>query len=91
MSLDSSLKAGSNLTKHRNVLTRAERITKLAEGGKFDFEEDDPLGLVKVANRKVVTGGKSKKAKTDDETAEGEGEGVGEQAPAADGAAAKEG
>ena len=91
MSLDSSLKAASGLTKHRNVLTRAERITKLVETGKFDLDEDDPLGLVKVANRKVVTGGKSKKAQPGEEGAEGEAADA--EAPAADGdaAAAKDG
>ncbi len=73
MSLDSSLKSGGRLVKHRNVLTRAERIAKLASTGKFDEEEGDPLGLPKVANRKVVSAGKaSKKAEaTETEGAEG--------------------
>ena len=31
MSLDRSLKAANSLTRHRNVLTRAERLTRLAE------------------------------------------------------------
>ena len=82
MSLDSSLKAASALTKHRNVLTRDERIAKLAETGKFDMEEDDPLGLVKVANRKVVTGSKSKKDKAAEEGAEGEAATTTEAPPA---------
>ena len=70
MSLDRSLKSASGLTKHRNVLTRAERIDKLADAQKFNPEEDDPLGLLKVANRKVIAGGKSPKK------AEAEGEGT---------------
>jgi len=61
MSLDRSLKTASSLTKHRNVLSRAERLSKLAERGKFDWESGDPIGLPKVGNRKVVTAGKTKK------------------------------
>ncbi len=61
MSLDSSLKTGGGLAKHRNVLTRAERIARLTDQEKFDMEGDSPLGLPKVANRKVVIGGKKKK------------------------------
>ncbi len=61
MSIDRSLKAGSGLRRHRNVLTRAERITRLTERGKFDLDSDDPLGLPKVANRKIAAGGKPKK------------------------------
>ena len=73
MSLDRSLKGSGRLAKHRNVLTRSERIERLARGGKFDLESDNPLGLVKVANRKVVTGGKAAKKKQEEEEAiEGE-------------------
>ncbi len=54
MSLDRSLKSsGGGLSKHRNVLTRAERIEKLGERGKFDKTKSSPLGLVKVGNRKL--------------------------------------
>jgi len=63
MSLDRSLKTKGSLVKHRNVLTRTERIKILAEQDKFDPEQDRPTGLPKVAHRKVVVGGKSKKAK----------------------------
>lgn len=69
MSLDRSLKTGGGLTRHRNVLTRAERIARLQSRGKFDMEAGDPLGLPKVGNRKVVPGGKTSKKKeeaTDD-------------------------
>ena len=62
MSLDSSLKIGGGLGGHRNVLTRAERVAKLAQLGEFDTESGDPTGLRKVANRKVVAGKKKKKA-----------------------------
>lgn len=71
MSIDRSLKTAGNLARHRNVLTRDERIAKLAERGEFDAKTDDPIGLPKVGNRKVVTGGKTKKKKTTEEEAEG--------------------
>ncbi|MFA7236542.1 MAG: small basic protein [Phycisphaeraceae bacterium] len=60
MSLDSSLKSSGNLSQHRNVLTRAERIDRLTKRKAFDA--DKTLGLPKVANRKVATGKKVKKA-----------------------------
>ena len=43
------------LNQHRNVLTRAERITHLMSRDLFKPEDKSPLGLVKVANRKVWT------------------------------------
>ncbi|WP_432797041.1 small basic protein [Poriferisphaera sp. WC338] len=58
MSIDRSLKSGSGLAKHRNVLTRAERIAKLNANGKFDMEKGDPIGLPKVGSRKVTAGKK---------------------------------
>jgi small basic protein (TIGR04137 family) len=61
MSLDSSLKIAGGLAKHRNVLTRAERVSKLSQQGKFDMESSSPLNLPKVGNRKVVTAKSSKK------------------------------
>ncbi len=67
MSIDRSLKTASSLIRHRNVLSRAERVAKLAETGKFDTSSGDPLGLPKVGNRKVTTGGKSKKTEKTDE------------------------
>jgi small basic protein (TIGR04137 family) len=67
MSLHRSLKTKpSALNQHRNVLTRAERITKLMERDRFDPGEDSPMGLPKVANRKVAAK-KKKSAKTEDE------------------------
>ena len=72
MSIDKSLKTSGALSKHRNVLKRAERIEKLQEEERWP-EDQSPFGLIKVANRKVSVGGKTKK-KT--EVAEGEGEGA---------------
>lgn len=66
MSIDRSLKTAGNLSRHRNVLTREERITKLAAAGQFKTDDSDPLGLPKVGNRKVVAGGKTKKKKTEE-------------------------
>ena len=65
MSLHRSLKTKpAALNRHRNVLTRAERIDMLMEQGQFAPPESSPLGLVKVASRKVTT---KKKKKEDDE------------------------
>jgi len=51
MSIDTSLKAASTLAKHRNVLSRAEKVARLKDNGKFDPDKDSPLGLPKVGNR----------------------------------------
>ncbi|MDX1564493.1 MAG: small basic protein [Phycisphaeraceae bacterium] len=68
MSLDQSLKISGGLAKHRNVLSRAERIAKLTEEGRFDPETSEPTGLPKVISRKVATAKKSpKKEKDEDE------------------------
>lgn len=66
MSLDRSLRTASGLEFHRSVLTRAEKVKRLVELGRFDMEQGNPLGLPKVNNRKVIIGGKSKK-KSEDE------------------------
>ena len=51
MSLDASLKAANSLIRHRNVLTRAERLTRLGEEEKWTPAKS-VYGLPKVANRK---------------------------------------
>jgi len=61
MSLDRSLKTQGNLTQHRNVLKRHERIAKMQESAKFDLEKDTALGLPKVGNRKAAIGKKTVK------------------------------
>ena len=77
MSLDRSLKTKpSGLNQHRNVLTRAERISRLASEGNFDEEKDSPLNLPKVAHRLVVT---AKKKKTAEEGEAGAGEAAAEE------------
>lgn len=50
MSMHPSFGKGNSMTKHRNVLTRMEKIEKLKAAGKF--EEGKVLGLPKVGNRK---------------------------------------
>ena len=60
MSIDPSLKIKGALTRHRNVLTRAERIEKLKEEEQWT-EEDSLLGLPKVAHRKSHAGRKEAK------------------------------
>lgn len=72
MSIDSSLKSGFGLARHRNVLSRAERVAKLSSLNKFDPAGGDPLGLPKVGNRKMAAGSKaSKKEKTAEATTAG--------------------
>lgn len=60
MSLHKTLKSKSTLVRHRNVLNRAERVGRLKEEEKWG-EGRDVFGLPKVAHRKAVVGGKTKK------------------------------
>jgi small basic protein (TIGR04137 family) len=62
MSLDKSLKTLASLTRHRNVLTRYERIEVLKEEERWT-EGRKPIALPKIAHRKVNVGGKEKKSK----------------------------
>ncbi len=73
MSIDPSLKVKGALERHRNVLSRAERIEKLKEEERWS-EGDSLLGLQKVAHRKSHAGRKDKDepAKEAEATAEGE-------------------
>ena len=61
MSIDRSLKIKGALSRHRNVLTRAERIEQLKTEEKWS-EGDSLLGLSKVAHRKSHAGRKAKDA-----------------------------
>ncbi|MCK4849896.1 MAG: small basic protein [Phycisphaerae bacterium] len=74
MSLDKSLKSQNSLVRHRNVLTRAERLEKLEEEDRWS-EGASVLGLAKVAHRKAVLAKKSKeKVEEVSEAAEGAAE-----------------
>ena len=80
MSLDKSLKSQGALARHRNVLSRAERVEALKEEERWP-EGRTVFGLPKVAHRKVV----AKKPKA---AAKAAAEGVpAEGAPPAEGAA----
>jgi len=57
MSIDPSLKIKGALSRHRNVLKRAERIEQLKEEERWT-EEDSLFGLPKVAHRKSHAGRK---------------------------------
>jgi small basic protein (TIGR04137 family) len=85
MSLDRSLKSGAGLNRHRNVLTKTERLKRLLGAGAMKEDSAHILGMPKVANRKVAVGKKSGK-KTDEAAAAA---GATPAAPAAAGAAKK--
>ena len=80
MSLDKSLKSQGALTRHRNVLSRTERVSALKEEERWP-EGRTVFGLLKVAHRKIITK-KHKVAKTAAEGVPAEG------APPVEGAAA---
>lgn len=77
MSLDRSLKSKASLARHRNVLSRAERIARLRGEERWQ-EEEGVLGLPKVGNIKPKAGKKKVK-----EEAAGEGAAATPGAPAA--------
>ena len=63
MSIDRSLKVKNALSRHRNVLSRAERLDMLKEQERWN-EGGSVLGLPKVSHRKTVAGKKEKVEKT---------------------------
>ncbi len=66
MTIDKSLKVKSGVSRSRNVLTRAERIEKLAETDRW--KEGDPvLGLPKTRVVKISLKKKKKVKKVEDE------------------------
>jgi small basic protein (TIGR04137 family) len=67
MSMDRSLKSADALTRHRNVLTRAERIAKLKDLEQW-ADGKSAFGLPKVAHRNLKV---AKKTKKKEEAAEG--------------------
>ncbi|MBW8001885.1 MAG: small basic protein [Planctomycetes bacterium] len=75
MSIDRSLKIKGALERHRNVLSRVERLEKLKEEEKWE-EGDSVLGLPKVAHRKSHAGRKAEKEEEGVEGVEGVVEGV---------------
>jgi small basic protein (TIGR04137 family) len=63
MSIDRSLRSSTSLVRHRNVLTRSERVAKLMGEEKWP-EQASPIGMPKVGHRRVKAGGKKKKSAT---------------------------
>jgi small basic protein (TIGR04137 family) len=61
MSIDRSLKVKGALKRHRNVLTRAERIEQLKDEERWS-EGGSLFGLPKVTHRKSHSGRKEKAA-----------------------------
>jgi small basic protein (TIGR04137 family) len=59
MSIDRSLKVKNALSRHRNVLSRAERLEMLTEQERWS-EGSPVLGMPKVSHRKSVAGKKEK-------------------------------
>ncbi len=68
MSIDPSLKVRNALVRHRNVLSRAERIQVLKEEERWS-EGNSLLGLPKVAHRKSGAGKKAKAAEAQEKAA----------------------
>lgn len=87
MSLDRSLKTGGKLARHRNVLTRAERIDVLVETERW-AEGRSVYNLPKVAHRKAAAGKKPAKAEAAAEGAAPAAGAAAAAAPAAGGKAA---
>jgi len=81
MSLDRSLKIKGALTRHRNVLSRAERVEKLKDEEKW-IEGGSVFALPKVAHRKSHAGKKEKTPPK--ETAAMEGMAATPETPAAE-------
>lgn len=65
MSLDKSLRRGSNMSRTRNVLKRAERVNQLESEDRWT-DASTVLGMPKVRVIRTVIG-KKKKKKTKDE------------------------
>ncbi len=64
MSLDKSLKSQNSLVRHRNVLSRAERLEKLEDEQRWS-EGESVMGLAKVVHRKAALA-KKEKAKVEE-------------------------
>lgn len=68
MSIDKSLKRKGGMTRSRCVLTRAERIAKMIENGKWN-DSSSPFGLPKTRVQKIVLKKKVKKEATEGDAA----------------------
>jgi small basic protein (TIGR04137 family) len=88
MSIDRSLRLKSSLERHRNVLSRAERVAFLVEQERWP-DGRSPLHLPKVSHRKSKAG--KKKVKAEGEAAEAAAAAPGAAPAAAPAAAAPAG
>ena len=61
MTMDKSLRTRGGMAKTRSVLKRDERITRLADEGKFNFDGGNPFALAKIKVRHSKAGMKTKK------------------------------
>ncbi|MDR0361702.1 MAG: small basic protein [Planctomycetota bacterium] len=61
MSIHSSFRSGGGSSRHRNVLTRLERLEKLENAGRWDARDQGLFGLPKVRSIKVAMKKKKKK------------------------------
>jgi small basic protein (TIGR04137 family) len=91
MTMDKSLRVRAGMTRARSVLTRDERIKRLADAERWK-EGDSPYGLPKVRVYKLALKMKKKKAKEDEEGADAApaaagGKAAGGKAPAGKAAA----
>ena len=93
MSIHKSLVTKSRLKRHRNVLSRTERILKLEEQEKWDEEKDSVFALPKVRVARLKRAHAKKKEAAAEETVEGAEavEGAAEAAPEAAAAAKPDG
>lgn len=67
MSIHSSFRSGGSTAKHRNVLSRLERLEKLEAAGRWSTADQGLFGLPKVRSIKIAM----KKKKKKEEEAEG--------------------
>ncbi len=67
MTIDKSLKVQRGLIKHRNVLTRVERLARLQNADRWQ-EGDSVFGLPKVRVQKMTLKRKKKLKKEEEET-----------------------
>ena len=89
VSLHKSLLAGRRAGRHRNVLSREERIAKLEDEGRWNEDGSSVFGLPKVRSIKPVAGKKAKKKEEEAAAAEPGAEGVAEGAEGAEAAPAE--
>ncbi len=69
MSLHRSLRSTNTLARHRNVLTRVERLDKLQDSKRWSPEEGSVFGLPKVRSMKRMARKKKKKDQAEGEEA----------------------